>query len=122
VLGEASSPSEFGDPSRRTYLAAERTLLAWWRTAFGAIGVALAVGRLLPDIAHLPKDPFLGLGTAWGVLSGAILVFGSLRERRGHLAIQQGGFLHLNHRVAAAFAVYTLALIVATIIISFWAT
>ena len=37
-------------------------MLAWWRTAFAAIGVALAVGRLVPEIAHLPKVPFLILG------------------------------------------------------------
>ena len=30
---------------RRTWLAAERTYLAWLRTGLGAIGVALAVGR-----------------------------------------------------------------------------
>jgi uncharacterized membrane protein YidH (DUF202 family) len=97
---------EFGDPSRRTYLAAERTLLAWWRTAFGAIGVALAVGRLLPDIAHLPRDPFLGLGVS--------------RQRRGHRAIQAGGFDHLNHRMTSALALFMLILTAATVGMLFW--
>ncbi len=63
-------------PSRCTYLAQERTLLAWWRTAFAAIGVALAVGRLFPEIAHLPKVPFLILGAGWGVLAVALVSFG----------------------------------------------
>ena len=113
---------EFGDPSRRTYLAAERTVLSWWRTAFASIGVALAVGRLLPEVAHLPKGPFLVLGCGWGVLACAFLIFGSLRQRRGERAIQTGGFLRLSPSVATAFAVYMLALTIATIVVSFWAT
>jgi|SRR5580658_3039773 uncharacterized membrane protein YidH (DUF202 family) len=113
-------PREFGDPTRRTYLAAERTLLAWWRTSFAALGVALAVGRLLPDVAHLPKVPFLILGIGWGLLAGALIVFGTLRDRQGHSAIRAGAFAHLDRRVTAVLAVYTLALIVATTITSFW--
>ena len=35
---------------RRTWLAAERTYLAWLRTAFAALGLAIAVGRLLPAL------------------------------------------------------------------------
>jgi uncharacterized membrane protein YidH (DUF202 family) len=96
--------------------------LAWWRTAFAAIGVALAVGRLLPDVAHLPKDPFLGLGIGWGVLGCAILVFGSLRQRRGQSAIESGGFLYLSPNVVTAFAVYMLLLTIATVVVSFWAS
>jgi putative membrane protein len=111
--------SEFGDPSRRTYLATERTLLAWWRSAYAAIGVALAVGRLLPDVAHLPKVPFLILGAGWGLLACALIVFGSVRQRRGHRAIQSGSFLHLHQNVASVIAGYTLLLIIATVIVSF---
>ena len=111
---------EFGDPSRRTYLAAERTLLAWWRTSFAALGVALAVGRLLPDVAHLPKVPFLILGIGWGLLAGALIVFGTARDRQNHSAIRARTFAHLDRRVTAFLAAYMLALIVATSIISFW--
>jgi uncharacterized membrane protein YidH (DUF202 family) len=111
---------EFGDPTRRTYLAAERTLLAWWRTAFSALAVALAVGRLLPSIAHLPKVPFLVLGVGWGLLAGTLVVFGTERQRRGDRAIRAGTFDHLDRRVTALLTAYMLALIVATSIISFW--
>ena len=113
-------PREFGDPTRRTYLAAERTLLAWWRTSFAALGVALAVGRLLPDVAHLPKVPFLILGIGWGLLAGALIVLGTVRDRQGHSAIRAGAFAHLDRRATALLAVYMLALIVATTITSFW--
>ena len=121
--GESSVPpdtSEFGDPSRRTYLAAERTLLSWWRTAFGAIGVALAVGRLLPDVAHLPKAPFAILGLGWGILAAAFIVYGTLRQRQGQRAIQAGAFQHLGQRTTTALAAYMLLLTVATAVTLFW--
>ncbi|HWD25177.1 MAG TPA: DUF202 domain-containing protein [Acidimicrobiales bacterium] len=108
--------TDFADPSRRTYLAAERTLLAWWRTAFGAFGVALALGRLIPDVANLPRVPFLVLGGGWATLSAAIVLLGSRRHRLGREAIDAGGFLHLDDRVARCFAVAIVALIVASVV------
>jgi uncharacterized membrane protein YidH (DUF202 family) len=113
---------EFGEPSRRTYFASERTLLAWWRTSLGALGVALAVGRLLPTAAHLEREPFIALGVAWGVLACGLLVFGSWRERQGEMAFRAGGYLRLSPTVVSVFVIYTFALIVATIVISLWAS
>ena len=46
-----TSPSDL-DQQRRTSMAAERTWLAWWRTALGATAGALAVGRLRPATAR----------------------------------------------------------------------
>jgi putative membrane protein len=106
---------EFGDPTRRTFLAQERTLLAWWRTAFAAIGVALAVGRILPEIAHLPKGPFLALGTGWGILALGLVTFGLVRHRAGERAIRAGSYLHLNSQWLVAITVYMVALMAATI-------
>jgi uncharacterized membrane protein YidH (DUF202 family) len=106
---------EFGDPTRRTFLAQERTLLAWWRTAFAAIGVALAVGRLLPEIAHLPKEPFLALGTGWGVLALGLVAFGLVRHRAGERALRAGSYLHLSPQWLVAITVYMGALMAATI-------
>jgi putative membrane protein len=112
--------SEFGDPSRRTYLAAERTLLAWWRTAFAAVAVALGVGRILPDIAHLPKAPFAVLGAGWGLLASAFIVCGTLRQRRGDRAIRAGTFRHLDPRTTVALSGYMLLLTIATAVTLFW--
>jgi len=112
---ERSAPgAEFGDPSRRTYLAAERTLLAWWRTAFGAIGVAVAVGRLLPDVAHLPKGPFIALGLGWAILAGLFIVYGAMRQRLGERAIEAGSFRHLGRRSTVFLSGYMLLLTAAT--------
>ena len=43
---------EQSDPEseHRTELAAERTWLAWWRTAIAAAVAGLGVGRLLPEV------------------------------------------------------------------------
>ena len=119
--GAPSAPdAEFGDPSRRTYLAAERTLLAWWRTAFGAIGVAIAVGRLLPDLAHLPKGPFLALGLGWAILAGLFIVYGAMPQRLGQRAIKAGSFRHLSQRTTTFLAGYMLLLTAATAATLFW--
>jgi uncharacterized membrane protein YidH (DUF202 family) len=119
---DSAQVPEFGDPSRRTFLASERTLLAWWRTSLGAVGVALAVGRLLPSVAHLKREPFVALGVAWGVLACGLLVFGSWREWHGDGVIRSGGFLPLSPTIVWIFVIYTLVLIVATLVVSLWAS
>src|SRR5579863_4065657 len=115
----AGPDRDFGDPTRRTYLAQERTLLSWWRTAFAAIGVAVAVGRLLPEIAHLPKVPFLILGVGWGALSVGLVFSGLLRHRAGERAIRAGGYMHVNAHWLVALTIYMVVLMVATIAVLF---
>lgn len=63
--------------------------------------------------------PFLVLGVGWGLLAGALIVFGTLRDRQGHNAIRAGDFAHLDRRATAVLAAYMLVLMVATAIISF---
>lgn len=73
--------------ARRTSLAGERTLLAWWRTGLTAIAVALGVGRLLPELAPDSTHwPYAVLGVAFAVYGIALFVLGQRRwsgfERR----------------------------------------
>ncbi len=63
---------------RRTWLAAERTYLAWLRTGLGTLGLALAVGRLLPALVDASHVVFGLLGAGYGVLGVLFLVFGAL--------------------------------------------
>ena len=79
---------------RRTGLAGERTLLAWWRTGLTAIAVALGVGRLLPELAQeSTRWPYALLGSAFALYGVAMLVYGTRRMNlpgsrgRGELAL-----------------------------------
>jgi putative membrane protein len=64
----------------RTSLAGERTLLAWWRTGLTAIAVALAVGRLLPELAkHSTRWPYVALGIGFALYGIAMFLLGTRR-------------------------------------------
>ncbi len=117
-----SDPPEpdFAEPTRRTYLALERTVLAWWRTGFAGIAVALAVGRLLPEVAKLPRGPFLALGVGYGVLALAFMVVANVRQRANMRALKEGGFSPLDARVVLGLTVYMVLLGVATVAALFW--
>jgi putative membrane protein len=66
--------------TERTTLAGERTLLAWWRTGLTAIAVALAVGRLLPELAkHQTRWPYVLLGVGFALYGIAMFVLGTHR-------------------------------------------
>jgi putative membrane protein len=65
---------------QRTSLAGERTLLAWWRTGLTAVAVALAVGRLLPELApHATKWPYVALGVGFALYGIAMFLLGTQR-------------------------------------------
>jgi uncharacterized membrane protein YidH (DUF202 family) len=68
------------DIDRRTSLAGERTLLAWWRTGFTAIAVALAVGRVLPELANNHTHwPYIVVGIGFALYGIVLIVFGTRR-------------------------------------------
>ena len=72
--GRATTPGRAGGGAqglvdsapRRTYLAAERTYLAWLRTGLGALGLSLAVGRLIPALIDSSHVAFAVLGVGYG--------------------------------------------------------
>jgi putative membrane protein len=74
------------DATRRTRLANERTFLAWWRTGLGAYGLALAAGRVLPEVVGGQTWPYVLLGAAFALLGVLVTGFGWWRyaslERR----------------------------------------
>jgi uncharacterized membrane protein YidH (DUF202 family) len=78
--------------------------------------VALAVGRLLPAVAKVPKAPFLWLGTGFGILALTLIVLGTVRQRAVSRALDRGSFEPLHRAVvvlvAAFMVVLTLAMIV----------
>ena len=91
-LPEATASQTVGDSApRRTWLAAERTYLAWVRTALGALGMALAVGRLLPALTDVSHVAFGLLGAAYGLFGLVLLLLAAYRSVgiRASLAAQQ---------------------------------
>lgn len=110
----------FADPTRRTYLAQERTLLAWWRTALGTMGVAVAIGAILPKLAHLPKAPYVGLGAGYAALSLWFVLLGAYRQWSGERALARRRYQGLGRGMVTALSVYMTALVAATAWVLFW--
>lgn len=63
--------------SRRTRLAAERTELAWWRTALASLVAAFGIGRIGPELVQDgPEWPYAVVGIAFGCYGIACFIRG----------------------------------------------
>jgi len=78
------------DATRRTRLANERTFLAWWRTALGTEGLAVAVGKILPEVTDGPHWPYILLGLLLALLGAALASIGWWRHQTLDRALQGG--------------------------------
>jgi len=108
-------PLKEGAP-RRTLLAAERTYLAWLRTGLGAIGVALAVGRLIPVLLGGSHLAYAWLGAGYGALGIFLIGYALLRARRVSSALHADAALTLDWWALAITTAMGLALAVVTIV------
>ncbi len=117
MTAEDPEPAEeWGPLSRRTMFAAERTLLAWWRTGIASAAVALAVGGLIPHLADLPKERFLFLAAGYGLLSLFFVVGGTIRGHLANRALSANSYSRLSEWVIAGAAVYISVLVVLTVV------
>jgi putative membrane protein len=88
-----------GDATRRTWLASERTVLAWLRTGLTATAVALGVGKVIPDLRSGGATwPFVALGAGYAVLGVLIVLYGLRRGREVDRAIRAGEWLSPDDR------------------------
>ena len=88
---ESPAPADVQvDVWQRTSMAAERTWLAWWRTALTATAGALAVGRFAPELLKVAPWPYMVLGFGYAALALALLVLGARRQRELERAIVMG--------------------------------
>lgn len=74
---------------RRTYLAAERTYLAWLRTGLTSIGIALAVGRLIPALIDASQAAFAVLGIGYGLLGAFLIIHAAVSAWRIRRALDE---------------------------------
>ena len=111
-----------GDPGapQRTAMAAERTWLAWWRTALAATAGALGVGRLAPELLDVAAWPYVILGAGYAAIAIGLLLAGARRQRQLDEAVRHGEQVPLAFWVVAVFtgggvllALTTMVLVVA---------
>jgi uncharacterized membrane protein YidH (DUF202 family) len=110
VLGVSERDRGEEDATKRTYLAQERTLLAWWRSGLAAFAVAIGIGRLVPAILDVAAAPFVALGVGFGTLGLAFVSIGAYRDRAVTRHLAQGRFDPLDSKVVWSITVVLLVL------------
>ena len=98
-------------------MAAERTWLAWWRTALAATAGALAVGRFAPQLLHVAAAPYIVLGCGYASLAIGLALIGAKRQRDLEHALRTGGHVPLRFRTVALFTVGGVAIAVMTVVL-----
>ncbi len=98
-------------------MAAERTWLAWWRTALTATAGALAVGRFAPELLDVAPGPYVLLGCGYGALALGLLLFGARRQRALERSIVDGVHVPLPFWLVAAFTIGGVLLVTFTLVL-----
>ena len=111
-----SSPPA-SDVVQRTSMAAERTWLAWWRTALTATAGSLAVGRLAPELLDVAPWPYVVLGAGYASIAIGLLVMGALRQRDLQRAIEADVPAPLSFRLMMLFTVGGVLLALLTVVL-----
>jgi putative membrane protein len=86
------------DVTRRTLLAAERTWLAWWRSAIAAAAAAVAVGGVVPQLVDDNRTPYVVLGAGYAALAIAVFVGAGRRQARLGEKLDGGGYEPVSSR------------------------
>jgi inner membrane protein YidH len=103
--------AEITGDMRRTSLANERTQLAWWRTGLTSLAVALAVGKLVPDIGHRTTQwPYTLVGLGFVLYGIALIGYGSARSKAVDEAAARGEYSPTPHTAFTALALLGIAL------------
>jgi uncharacterized membrane protein YidH (DUF202 family) len=103
---------------RRTNLAGERTLLAWWRTGFTAIAAALALGRVVPALIHNgTRWPYVVVGLGFALYGIALILFGTRRIHRLNVQLGVSEAARAEERPLLALAGIGVLLGLATIVL-----
>jgi putative membrane protein len=98
-------------------MAAERTWLAWWRTALGATAGALAVGRFAPKLLDVAAWPYILLGCGYAALAVGLAIVGARRQQQLEHALRTGAHSPLEFRTVAVFTIGGVALALLTVVL-----
>jgi putative membrane protein len=114
-MADVETPQKV-DVLQRTSMAAERTWLAWWRTALAATAGALAIGRFAPELLDAAPGPYIALGCGYAALALGLRVFGARRQRQLERSILDEVHAPLAFRLVATFTIGGVLLVVTTIV------
>ena len=98
-------------------MAAERTWLAWWRTALAATAGALAVGRVAPQVLDVASGPYIALGVGYAALAVGLLLTGAYRQRELDRAVASNTHTPLRFELVMLFTIGGVVLALATIVL-----
>jgi putative membrane protein len=105
------------DVVQRTGMAAERTWLAWWRTALAATAGSLGVGRLAPELLGVTSWPYVVLGMGYAALAVGMLLMGARRQHELSGAVDRDLPAPLSFRVVAVFTLGGVVLVITTMVL-----
>ena len=105
------------DVAHRTSMAAERTWLAWWRTALAATVGSLAVGRLAPEVLEVAPWPYVVLGAGYATLAVGLLLVGARRQLDLQRAVDRNAEAPLSFRAVALFTIGGVMLALMTVVL-----
>jgi putative membrane protein len=109
---------ETEDAAARTRLASERTQLAWWRTGLTALAVALAIGRVVPELADSSSQwPYTAIGVGFALYGIVLIAYGTARARQLDIALSRGGSVPAHGSLLSALTVAGIGLGVATAVL-----
>jgi uncharacterized membrane protein YidH (DUF202 family) len=107
-----------GEAGRRVRLANERTYLAWGRTALAFFALALAVGRIVPELEKVGNRwVFELVGCGYAALGVFVAVYGLHRHRAVDDAIGRGDFVTPSSPVLIAISFLTAIVGAATFVL-----
>ena len=105
------------DVVQRTSMAAERTWLAWWRSALAATVGSLGVGRLAPEVLDVASWPYVVLGAGYAALAVGLLVVGARRQHDLERALDSDSHAPLSFRLVTVFTVGGVLLALTTVVL-----
>ncbi len=90
-------------------------MLAWLRTGLTATAVAIAVGKIVPDLgSHTTRWPWAVLGVGYGLLGVGLILYGMRRRAAVDAAIRAGRYAPPEDRALVVIASVAVLLGLAT--------